>query len=159
MTQLSRLSAAERTILLYGVLGALGALALHAALKHHAWPWRSTYATMFAIQFVWLVPLAGALLAGMPSARRWLVALAAFGVALPALHAYSLTTLLGPLPVDGDSTGLRAAATVITAASAFMLLPLVQALDPSTPHWNYPGVFRAAWRMTCLLYTSDAADE
>lgn len=151
MPQLSRLSAAERTILLYGVLGALGALALHAALKHHVWPWRSTYATMFAIQFVWLVPLAGALLAGMPSTRRWLVALAAFGVALPALHACSLTTLLGTLPVDGDSTGLRAVATVITAASAFMLLPLVQALDPSTPHWNYPGVFRAAWRMTVTL--------
>lgn len=151
MPQRPRLQAAERTILLYGVLGALGALALYAALRHHAWPWRSTYATMFAIQWVWLVPLAGALLAGMPSARRWLVALIAFGVALPALHAYSLTALLGPLPVDGDSTGLRAIATLITAVSAFLLLPLVQALDPSAPHWNYPAVFRAAWRNTVTL--------
>jgi hypothetical protein len=151
MPQLSRLSPAERTILLYGVLGALGALALHAALKHHVWPWRSTYATMFAIQFAWLVPLAGALLAGMPSARRWLAALLAFGVVLPALHAYSLTTLLGPLPVDGDSTGLRAVATLVTASSAFLLLPLVQALDPTAPHWNYPAVFRAAWRNTVTL--------
>lgn len=146
-----RLPAAERTILFYGVLGALGALALYAALKHHAWPWRSTYATMFSIQWVWLVPLAGALLAGMRSARRWLVALIAFGVILPALHAYSLTTLLGLLPVQGDGTGLRAVATLITAVSAFLLLPLVQALNPSAPHWNYPAVFRAAWRNTVTL--------
>lgn len=152
MTQRPRLPAAERTILLYGVLGALCALALHLALTRHEWPWRSTFATLFFIQWVWLVPLAGALLAGMRSGTRWLVALVAYGLALPALHAYGLLELLGPLPGPyGDSGSNRAIAALVTAASGFMLLPLIQALDTSRPHWDYPAVFRAAWRNTVML--------
>ena len=94
----SRLSAPEKTILIHGALGALLALALHAALLNRVWPWHNLFATLFAIQWIWLVPLAGAMLAGMRSGKRWLLALAAYGVVLPALHAYGLVTLLGWQP-------------------------------------------------------------
>ncbi|WZB66007.1 hypothetical protein WJ971_27080 [Achromobacter xylosoxidans] len=96
---------------------------------------------LFAIQWVWLVPLAGAMLAGMRSGRRWLLALLAYALALPALHAYGLMPLLGSQPVRYSDDGPRALATVITAASGFMLLPLIQALDPSRPGWDYPRCF------------------
>ncbi|CUI27475.1 Uncharacterised protein [Achromobacter xylosoxidans] len=151
MATRSPLSAPERTILVHGALGALLALALHAALLNRVWPWHNPFATLFAIQWVWLVPLAGAMLAGMRSGRRWLLALLAYALALPALHAYGLMPLLGSQPVRYSDDGPRALATVITAASGFMLLPLIQALDPSRPGWDYPAVFRAAWRNTVKL--------
>lgn len=147
----SRLSAPEKTILVYGALGALLALALHAALLNRVWPWHNLFATLFAIQWIWLVPLAGAMLAGMPAGRRWLLALVAYGLVLPALHAYGLVALLGSQPLPYTDSGPRSLATLITAASGFMLLPLIQALDPSRPGWDYPAVFRAAWRNTVKL--------
>ncbi|WP_292224951.1 leucyl aminopeptidase family protein [Brevundimonas sp.] len=147
----SRLSAPEKTILVYGALGALLALALHAALLNRVWPWHNLFATLFAIQWIWLVPLAGAMLAGMRAGRRWLLALAAYGLVLPALHAYGLVALLGSQPLPYTDSGSRSLATLITAASGFMLLPLIQALDPSRPGWDYPAVFRAAWRNTVKL--------
>ena len=147
----SRLSAPEKTILIHGALGALLALALHAALLNRVWPWHNLFATLFAIKWIWLVPLAGAMLAGMRSGKRWLLAMAAYGVVLPALHAYGLVTLLGWQPAAYTDSGPRSLATLITAASGFMLLPLIQALDPSRPGWDYPAVFRAAWRNTVKL--------
>ncbi|OCZ55607.1 DUF4153 domain-containing protein [Achromobacter xylosoxidans] len=147
----SCLSAPEKTILVYGALGALLALALHAALLNRVWPWHNLFATLFAIQWIWLVPLAGAMLAGMPAGRRWLLALVAYGLVLPALHAYGLVALLGSQPLPYTDSGPRSLATLITAASGFMLLPLIQALDPSRPGWDYPAVFRAAWRNTVKL--------
>ncbi|WZB75060.1 hypothetical protein WJ972_34530 [Achromobacter insuavis] len=103
----SRLSAPEKTILVYGALGALLALALHAALLNRVWPWHNLFATLFAIQWIWLVPLAGAMLAGMRAGRRWLLALAAYGLVLPALHAYGLVALLGrsPCPIPTAAPG------------------------------------------------------
>lgn len=151
MASPSRLSAPEKTILLYGVLGALLALALHTALLNRVWPWRNLPVTLFAIQWIWLVPLAGAMLAGMNAGGRWLLALLAYALVLPALHAYGLMPLLGSQPLPYNDSGARATATLITAASGFMLLPLIQALDPSQPGWNYPAVFRAAWRNTVKL--------
>ena len=35
--------------------------------------------------------------------------------------------------------------TFLIGAAGFVLLPLVQELDPRQPQWNYPAVFRAAW--------------
>ncbi|WYX49221.1 hypothetical protein WJ977_18095 [Achromobacter xylosoxidans] len=110
MATRSPLSAPERTILVHGALGALLALALHAALLNRVWPWHNPFATLFAIQWVWLVPLAGAMLAGMRSGRRWLLALLAYALALPALHAYGLMPLLGSQPVRYSDDGPRALA-------------------------------------------------
>ena len=41
--------------------------------------------------------------------------------------------------------------TFLIGAAGFVLLPLVQELDPRQPQWNYPAVFRAAWRNTVHL--------
>lgn len=149
-----RPSPVERTILLYGALGALLALALHEWLQRQSGSWFHPFALLFAIQWAWLVPLAGAMLAGMRSGPRWLLALLAYALLLPALHAYGLTQLLdfspGPYGL-GRTIGSRAQASLVTAASGFLLLPLIQALDPARPNWNYPGVFRAAWRNAVKL--------
>ncbi|WZB61466.1 hypothetical protein WJ970_30085 [Achromobacter xylosoxidans] len=45
---------------------------------------------VFLLQLAWLAPLAGALLSGMRSGARWLIALAAYVLVLPLLAAYGL---------------------------------------------------------------------
>ncbi|CAB3701504.1 DUF4153 domain-containing protein [Achromobacter pestifer] len=169
----STLEPADKTVLTYGAIAALSGLILFQLLARGAWPWGSPFALAFLLQWVALAPLAGALLAGMRSGRRWLAALAIYGLILPAVTAYGLTSANDGLPGElrgwPQSTEL-ALALLLTGAAGFILLPVTQALDPGKPQWNYPAVFRAAWRnavhltlaaclatAVCLLLTAAGA--
>jgi hypothetical protein len=149
-----KLDASDKTVLIYGAIAALSGLVLHQLMTLRAWPWNHPFALAFLLQWIALAPLAGALLAGMRSGRRWLAALAAYGLILPALTAYGLTSANGSLPQElggwpqGNDLAL---ALLLTGVAGFILLPLIQALDAGKPHWNYPAVFRAAWRMAVHL--------
>ncbi|EJO30625.1 hypothetical protein QWC_15094 [Achromobacter marplatensis] len=149
-----KLAASDKTVLIYGAIAALSGLVLHQLMTLRAWPWNHPFALAFLLQWIALAPLAGALLAGMRSGRRWLAALAAYGVILPTLTAYGLTSANGSLPHDlggwpqGNDLAL---ALLLTGVAGFILLPLIQALDAGKPQWNYPAVFRAAWRMAVHL--------
>nr|WP_315844595.1 DUF4153 domain-containing protein [uncultured Achromobacter sp.] len=148
------LDASDKTVLTYGAIAALSGLILHQLMALRAWPWGHPFALAFLLQWIALAPLAGALLAGMRSGRRWLAALAAYGLILPAVTACGLTTANGALPHElggwppGNDLAL---ALLLTGAAGFILLPLIQALDTGKPQWNYPAVFRAAWRLTVHL--------
>ncbi|MGV2906757.1 DUF4153 domain-containing protein [Achromobacter sp. AGC25] len=169
----SPLDASDNTVLIYGALAAVSGLTLHALMTARAWPWGHPFALAFWLQWVALAPLAGAMLAGMRSGRRWLAALAAYGLILPALTAYGLTSAHGALPHEaggwpqGNDLAL---ALLLTDVAGFILLPLIQALDAGKPQWGYPDVFRAAWRnavhltlavclgsAVCLLLTAAGA--
>jgi len=132
----TRLDPADRTVLIYGALAAIANLAVYSLTVRGFWPWGRSYAFAFLMHAMWLVPLAGALLAGMRSGRRWLYALAAYGAVLPGLAAYGLGFGAYDLRLSVPLAG----------AAAFVLLPLIQELDARQPQWNYPAVFRAAWR-------------
>lgn len=169
----STLAASDKTVLTYGAIAALSGLALYALMAARAWPWGHPFALAFWLQWVALAPLAGALLSGMRGGRRWLAALAAYGLILPALTAYGLTSANGTLPNElggwpqGNDLAL---ALLLTGTAGFILLPLIQALDAGKPQWDYPAVFRAAWRnavhltlavclaaAVCLLLTAAGA--
>lgn len=143
------LSASDKTVLTYGAIAALSGLTLYQLMLLRAWPWGHPFALAFLLQWVALAPLAGALLSGMRSGRRWLAALAAHGLILPAVTAYGLTSANGSLPngpggwPPGNDLAL---AMLLTGVAGFILLPLIQALDARKPQWNYPAVFRTAWR-------------
>ena len=84
MTQTTkRLDAADRTVLFYGLLAALLGLGLHFVAIHRYRPWDQPFTMVFLLQLAWLAPLAGALLSGMRSDARWLIALAAYVLVLP----------------------------------------------------------------------------
>ncbi|KAG0930603.1 hypothetical protein G6F31_016991 [Rhizopus arrhizus] len=127
-----KLAASDKTVLIYGAIAALSGLVLHQLMTLRAWPWNHPFALAFLLQWIALAPLAGALLAGMRSGRRWLAALAAYGVILPTLTAYGLTSANGSLPHDlggwpqGNDLAL---ALLLTGVAGFILLPLIQALD------------------------------
>lgn len=150
----SALTAPDKTVLLYGAIAALTGLALHQLTAHRLWPWGHPFALYFLLQWLAMAPLAGAMLAGMASGRRWVAALLVYGLILPALTAYGLTSTYGTLPnehggwLDGGDLSL---ALMMTGAAGFILLPVIQALDASQPQWNYPAVFRAAWCNTVHL--------
>ncbi|MBB1597003.1 DUF4153 domain-containing protein [Achromobacter sp. UMC46] len=167
------LGASDKTVLIYGAIAALAGLILYALMAARAWPWGHPFVLAFWLQWVALAPLAGALLAGMRGSRRWLAALAAYGLILPAMMAYGLTSANGSLPNEpggwpqGNDLAL---ALLLTGAAGFILLPLIQALDARKPQWGYPAVFRAAWRnavhltlaaclasAVCLLLTAAGA--
>ncbi|MFY0476020.1 DUF4153 domain-containing protein [Achromobacter marplatensis] len=169
----SALAASDKTVLVYGALAAVSGLTLHAMMTARAWPWGHPFALAFWLQWVALAPLAGAMLAGMCSGRRWLAALAAYGLVLPAMTAYGLTAANGPLPYEaggwpqGNDLAL---ALLLTGVAGFVLLPLIQALDAGKRQWGYPDVFRATWRnavhlalavclasAVCLLLTAAGA--
>jgi hypothetical protein len=107
------LDASDRTVLVYGVIAALLGVCLHQLMAHRTWPWGHPFALYFLLQWLALAPLAGALLSGMQSPRRWLAALAIYGLLLPAVTAYGLTTAYGALPNErgwlsrGDSATPR----------------------------------------------------
>ena len=87
----------------------------------------------------------------MRSGARWLIALAAYVLVLPLLAAYGLGwDAKNMLAVVSDSQRPMLI-TFLIGAAGFVLLPLVQELDPRQPQWNYPAVFRAAWRNTVHL--------
>ncbi|SSW72242.1 DUF4153 domain-containing protein [Achromobacter agilis] len=136
-----RFDPADRTVLIYGALAALFGLTVHALVARGFWPSGRPYALAYLTHAIALVCLAGALLAGMRSGKRWLVALAAYGAVLPALGAYGF----------GFGDDARSLNLLMTGIAAFVLLPLVQQLDARQPQWNYPAVFRAAWRNTVHL--------
>lgn len=152
MTQTTkRLDAADRTVLFYGLLAALLGLGLHFVAIHRYRPWDQPFTMVFLLQLAWLAPLAGALLSGMRSGARWLIALAAYVLVLPLLAAYGLGwDAKNMLAVVSDSQRPMLI-TFLIGAAGFVLLPLVQELDPRQPQWNYPAVFRAAWRNTVHL--------
>ncbi|MEN4918676.1 DUF4153 domain-containing protein [Achromobacter spanius] len=144
-----QLGAADRSVLLHGAIAATLGLVLYMLVKARLWPLGNLYALVFLLQLAWLPALAGAMLAGMPSGRRWLIALAAYGLLLPALSAYGLVQAGELLPHEhaGMPKGSDLFFTLLlTGAAAFVLLPLIQELDSGKPQWNYPAVFRAAWR-------------
>ena len=126
------LDASDKTVLTYGAIAALSGLILHQLMALRAWPWGHPFALAFLLQWIALAPLAGALLAGMRSGRRWLAALAAYGLILPAVTACGLTTANGALPHElggwppGNDLAL---ALLLTGAAGFILLPLIQALS------------------------------
>lgn len=153
----SALSAPDKTVLVYGVIAALLGVVMNELMAHRAWPWGHPYALYFLVQWLTLAPLAGAMLAGMTSARRWLVALAVYGLILPALTAYGLTAAFGSLPNErgGWLRGSElSVALLLTGTAGFILLPVIQALDATRAQWNYPAVFRAAWRNAVHLALS-----
>jgi hypothetical protein len=153
----SALSAPDKTVLVYGVIAALLGVAMNELMAHRAWPWGRPYALYFIVQWLTLAPLAGAMLAGMTSARRWLVALAVYGLILPAITAYGLTAAFGSLPNErgGWLRGSEmSVALLLTGTAGFILLPVIQALDATRAQWNYPAVFRAAWRNAVHLALS-----
>lgn len=149
------LDAPDRTVLLYGVIAALLGVCLHQLMAHRMWPWGHPFALYFLLQWLALAPLAGALLSGsMQSPRRWLAALAIYGVLLPAVTAYGLTATYGALPNERGgwlSRGDYFMPLLLTSVAGFVALPLLQALDPRRPQWDYPAVFRAAWRAAVHL--------
>ncbi|WP_417224175.1 DUF4153 domain-containing protein [Achromobacter spanius] len=148
------LDAADRTVLIYGAIAALLGVCLHELMAHRAWPWGRPFALYFLLQWLALAPLAGALLSGMQSTRRWLAALFIYGLLLPAVTAYGLTAAYGALPNERGgwlSRGDAAMPLLLTGIAGFVLLPLVQALNTRRAQWNYPAVFRAAWRNTVHL--------
>lgn len=150
----SPLEPADKTVLTYGAIAALSGLTLFLLLTRRAWPWGHPFALDFLLQWVALAPLAGALLAGMRSGRRWLAALGVYGLILPAMTACGLTSANGALPheLGGWPEGNELAlALLLTGVAGFILLPVIQALDARKPQWNYPAVFRAAWRNTVHL--------
>lgn len=167
------LAASDKTVLTYGAIAALSGLALYTLMAARAWPWGHPFALAFWLQWVVLAPVAGALLSGMRGGRRWLAALMAYGLILPALTAYGLTSANGTAPNElggwppGNDLAL---ALLLTGTAGFILLPLIQALDAGKPQWDYPAVFRAAWRnavhltlavclasAVCLLLTAAGA--
>lgn len=169
----SALGAPDKTVLLYGAIASILGVALHQAWSHRVWPWGHPFALYFVVQWLAIAPLAGALLAGMASARRWLAALAIYGLILPAITAYGLTSAHGWLPnerggwLEGSDLSL---ALLLTGMAGFILLPVIQALDARRAQWNYPVVFLAAWRnavhlalgvclatAVCLLLTAAGA--
>ncbi|MFD4837711.1 DUF4153 domain-containing protein [Achromobacter sp. NPDC058515] len=144
-----RLEPADKAVLTYGAIAAVLGLILYFLATRRLWPLGNLYVLTFLLQFAWLPALAGAMLAGMRGGRRWLIALAAYGLVLPALSAYGLC-LGGEVPPH-EANGLPNTsdlffAVLLTGAGGFILLPLIQALDASKLQWNYPAVFRAAWR-------------
>lgn len=148
------LGAPDKTVLCYGAIAAVMGVALHEFTVRRLWPWGHPFALYFLLQWLALTPLAGAMLAGMASAKRWLVALVVYGFALPAITAYGLASAHGFLSnerggwLDGSEMGM---AMLLTGIAGFILLPVIQALDATRPQWNYPAVFRAAWRNTVHL--------
>ncbi|WZB70760.1 hypothetical protein WJ968_37045 [Achromobacter xylosoxidans] len=138
-------------MLFYGLLAALLGLGLHFVAIHRYRPWDQPFTMVFLLQLAWLAPLAGALLSGMRSGARWLIALAAYVLVLPLLAAYGLGwDAKNMLAVVSDSQRPMLI-TFLIGATGCVLLPLVQELDPRQPQWNYPAVFRAAWRNTVHL--------
>lgn len=148
------LDASDKTVLLYGAIAAVLGVGLRVLTTRHLWPWGHPFALYFLLQWLALAPLAGAMLAGMTSAKRWIAALAAYGLILPAITAYGLISAFGGLAennrgwLDPSDLGL---AMLLMGAAGFILLPVIQALDATRPQWNYPAVFRAAWRNTVQL--------
>ena len=128
---------------------ALG-LGLHFVAIHRYRPWDQPFTMVFLLQLAWLAPLAGALLSGMRA--RALADRACRLCAGPALlAAYGLGwDAKNMLAVVSDSQRPMLI-TFLIGAAGFVLLPLVQELDPRQPQWNYPAVFRAAWRNTVHL--------
>lgn len=153
----SALSAPDKTVLVYGVIAALLGVALHELMARQAWPWGHPFGLYFLLQWLALAPLAGALLAGMASPRRWLIALAVYGLILPALTAYGLTAAFGALPNERGGwlrDSEMGVAMLLTGTAGFILLPVIQALDATRAQWHYPAVFRAAWRNAVHLALS-----
>ena len=151
MTQTTkRLDAADRTVLFYGLLAALLGLGLHFVAIHRYRPWDQPFTMVFLLQLAWLAPLAGALLSAC-AARA--LADRACRLCAGTAPAVRLRTGLGRqnmLAVVSDSQRPMLI-TFLIGAAGFVLLPLVQELDPRQPQWNYPAVFRAAWRNTVHL--------
>ncbi|WP_332610294.1 DUF4153 domain-containing protein [Achromobacter sp. ESBL13] len=145
----ARLDAADITVLIHGAIAALLGAGMQQLMAHRAWPWGHPFSLYFLLQWLALMPLAAALSSGMKSRRRWLTALGIFGVLLPLVTAYGMTAAFGSLPGERGGwagRGETAMALLLTGIVAFVLLPLVQALDIHRPRWNYPAIFRAAWR-------------
>lgn len=148
-TGTTRLDASDRTVLIHGAIAALLGAGLHQMIAHRAWPWGHPFALYFLLLWLALTPLAAALLSGMKSLRRWGVALVVFGVVLPLVTAYGMTAAFGSLPNENGGwagRGETAMALLLTGIAGFISLPLIQALDINRPGWNYPALFRAAWR-------------
>jgi hypothetical protein len=144
-----QLEAADKAVLTHGAIAAALSLILYFLVIRRLWPSGNLYALTFLLQFAWLPTLAGAMLAGMRSGRRWLVATAMYGLVLPALSAYGLG-MGGEVPPH-EAHGLPNrtdlfCTLLMTSVAAFLMLPLIQALDFRKPQWNYPSIFRAAWR-------------
>lgn len=148
------LSASDKTVLVYGAIAAVLGLTLFELVRRRLWPWGHPFALNFSIQWLLMAPLAGALLAGMQSGRRWLSAFAVYSLILPAITALGLHAVLSVIPEDRGAflySSQRALALLLSGAAGFILLPLIQALDARQAQWNYPAVFRAAWRNTVHL--------
>ncbi|MDX3988225.1 MAG: DUF4153 domain-containing protein [Achromobacter sp.] len=145
----ARLDAADITVLIHGAIAALLGAGMQQLMAHRAWPWGHPFALYFLLQWLALMPLAAALLSGMKSRRRWLTALGIFGVLLPLVTAYGMTAAFGSMPDERGGwagRGETAMALLLAGMVGFVLLALVQALDVHRPRWNYPAIFRAAWR-------------